>query len=408
MLSIPRIFHVPDVGDPGFALLTGGTTAPSRSTVWDWLGHLAAAAMKKFRALTEPTGGLAGQELLLSLDPHSVPCFTRKFAISKAYHTIRNKYMKLEQLYYFFDLARNTLLSLVVTPAAQELHQLMRPLVIGILARTRAAMVRIVLDAAALKGEPELLALMNTPGVEVVARAVRSQKYMKQWRAIPEGQWTRHEEPDETKGRPPRVLEVANTVTRIGPDRTPVRTVVAREYHGRNKKECYHVLHTNVAHEHAYSLVNEFRLRQRHEQAYRVGVHDLNLDALTHGYEKDSPPEAPTFDEARVGLVAWIKALAFNALNEFKSHLPGPFSRMTAGSLIRLFLLRPGRLYATADEFIVEIEPHPARFALEGYVKEFNAADHRIPWLGGRRLRIVLAQSDVENPGTRLASLLSP
>ncbi len=164
MLSIPRIFHVPDVGDPGFALLTGGTTSPSRSTIWDWMGHLKASAMKKFRTLTEPVAGLAGAFLRLSLDPHSVPCFTRKFAISKAYHTIRSKYMKLEQLIYFFDLARDTLLSLVVTPAAEALHELMRPLVIGILARTRAAMVRIVLDAAALKGEPELLALMNTPG----------------------------------------------------------------------------------------------------------------------------------------------------------------------------------------------------------------------------------------------------
>jgi hypothetical protein len=408
MLSIPRIFHVPDVGDPGFALLTGGTTAPSRSTIWIWMGHLAASAMKKFRTLTEPTGGLAGKFLRLSLDPHSVPCFTRKFAISKAYHTIRNKYMKLEQLIYFFDLARDTLVSLTVTPAAVELHQVMRSLVTEIAERTRAAMVRIVLDAAALKGETEFLALMSIPGVEVVARAVRSQKYMKQWRAIPESRWTSCEEPDETRGRPPRVLEVANTVTRIGPDRTPVRTIVAREYHGRNKKECYHVLYTNVAHEHAYSLVNEFRLRQRHEQAYRVGVHDLNLDALTHGYEKDSPPEAPTFDEARVGLVAWIKALAFNALNEFKSHLPGPFSRMTAGSLIRHFILRPGKLYATADEFIVEIAPHPARAALEGYVEKLNAEQVRIPWLGGRLLRIVLADEKVKNPGTRLASVLSP
>ena len=249
---------------------------------------------------------------------------------------------------------------------------------------------------------------VQSNALKVVARAVRSRKYMKQWRAIPEGRWTSYEEPEETKDRPPRVIEIANTTTRIGPDRTPVRTAAAREYHGRTKKECYHVLYTNVAREHAYSLVNEFRQRQRHEQAYRVGVHDLNLDALTHGYEKDSPPEAPTFDEARVGLVAWIKALAFNALNEFKSHLPEPFSRMTAGSLIRHFILRPGKLYATADEFIVEIAPHPARAALADYVEELNAEGVHIPWLGGRRLRIVLGEEEIKNPGTRLAAVLSP
>jgi hypothetical protein len=408
MLSIPRVFHVPDVDDPGFSLLTGGTTSPSRSTIWDWMGRLKTSAMKKFRTLTEPVDGLAGQQLLLSLDPHSVPCFTRKYAISKAYHTIRNKYMKLEQLVYFYDLGRDALLALTVTPAAVELHRVMRSLVTEVRRRTRAAMVRIVLDAAAMKGETEFLALMNLPGVQVIARAVRSPKYMKQWRAIPEGRWTSYEEPDETKGRPPRVIEVANTTTRVGPDGTPVRTIVAREYHGRNRKECYHVLYTNVSREHGYSLVKEYRHRQRHEQAYRVGVHDLNLDALTHGYEKDSQPEEPTFDEARVGLVAWIKALAFNALNEFKSHLPEPFSRMTAGSLIRHFILRPGKLYATADELIVELAPHPARGALEDYVQKMNAEQARIPWLGGRRLRIVLADEEVRNPGSRLASVSSP
>ncbi len=111
--------------------------------------------------------------------------------------------------------------------------------------------------------------------------------------------------------------------------------------------------------------------------------------------------------------MAWIKALAFNALafnalNEFKSHLPEPFSRMTAGSLIRHFILRPGKLYATADEFIVEIAPHPARAALADYVEKLNAEQVRIPWLGGRRLRIVLAAEEVKNPGTRLATVLSP
>ena len=75
---------------------------------------------------------------------------------------------------------------------------------------------------------------------------------------------------------------------------------------------------------------------------------------------------------------------------------------------MRLFLLRPGRLYATADELIVEIDPHPARRALEDYVGKLNEAGHRIPWLGDRLLRIVLADEDLKNPGSRLASLLSP
>jgi len=89
--------------------------------------------------------------------------------------------------------------------------------------------VRVLLDAAASKDEELLLNLLREPGVEVLARAVRHPKYMQQWQAIPESQWNAYEEPDETRGRPPRLLEVANTVTHLGSDDTPVRTIVARE-----------------------------------------------------------------------------------------------------------------------------------------------------------------------------------
>ena len=209
-------------------------------------------------------------------------------------------------------------------------------------------------------------------------------------------------------GRPPDVLEVANTTTDIGSADVPVRTVVAREYHGRNKKECYHVLFTNVKHTPAVNLICEFRRRQNHEQAYRVGVNDLNLDAITHGYVKDSDPDAPDFDPARLDLVGWLKALAFNAFQDFRTALPEPFSAMHAGSLIRHFILRPGRLYATADEFIVAIEPFRNRSALEAYVETLNAQEIRIPCLGGRRLRVEFAPAESRISGSELASLLAP
>ena len=407
-LSIARIFHVPDVHDLGFALLTGGIKSPARSTIWGWMGRLEATAVARFARLTESLRQWTDKAFRVSLDSHTVPCWTRKYAIPKGYHTCRNKYMKLEHLYYFYDLEGHCLLRLSATPGNQELHRRMLPEIRRLMKDTGAARVRVLLDAAASKDEDLLLELMREPGVEVLARTVRHPKYMRQWQAIPQSQWNAYEEPDETRGRPPRLLEVANTLTHLGSSQTPVRTIVAREYHGRDQKECYHVLYTNIARKHSIGLIQEFRSRQHHEQAYRVGVHDLNLDAITHGYVKDSDPEAPEFDSARITLVGWLKALAFNVLQAFKANLRDPFDKMQAGSLMRHFLLRPGSLYATDDELIVALDPFGSRQVLTPYVEQLNAAEHRIPWLGNRRLRVTFADHESKTSGSQLASLLTP
>lgn len=407
-LSIARIFHVPDVHDLGFALLTGGIESPARSTIWSWMGRLKPTAVARFAALTESLVLWAGKPMDVSLDSHTVPCWTRKYAIPKGYHTCRNKQMKLEHLYYFYDLKGHTLLRLTATPGDQALHRRMLPEVRRLKEDTGAARVRVLLDAGASKEEDRLLELMREPGVQVLARAVRHQKYMHQWQVIPPSRWSAYEEPNETRGRPPRVLEVANTVTYLGSSKTPVRTIVAREYHGRDQKECYHVLYTNIAREHSIGLIQQFRSRQNHEQAYRVGVHDLNLDAITHGYVKDSDPEAPDFDPARITLVGWLKALASGALQAFKANLPHPFGKMQAGSLMRHFLLRPGSLYATGDELIVALDPFGSRDVLTEYVDQLNAREHRIPWLGNRRLRVTFATHESNISGSELASLLIP
>jgi hypothetical protein len=407
-LSIARIFHVPDVHDLGFALLTGGIKSPARSTIWNWMGRLKATAVARFARLTEPLTQWAGKAFCVSLDSHTVPCWTRKYAIPKSYHTCRNKHMKLEHLYYFYDLNGHCLLRLSATPGDQDLHRQMLPEIRRLMKDTGAVRVRVLLDAAASKDEDLLLELMRRPGVEVLARAVRHPKYMRQWQAIAPSQWKAYEEPDETRGRPPRLLEVANTLTELGTSNTPVRTVVAREYHGRDQKECYHVLYTNIAREHSIGLIQQFRSRQHHEQAYRVGVHDLNLDAITHGYVKDSDPADPEFDPSRITLVGWLKALVFNALQAFKANLRDPFGRMQAGSLMRHFLLRPGSLYATADELIVALDPFGSRDALAEYVEQLNAHGYRIPWLGNRRLRVTFGDPEPNISGSELASLLTP
>ncbi len=106
--------------------------------------------------------------------------------------------------------------------------------------------------------------------------------------------------------------------------------------------------------------------------------------------------------------MGWLKALVFNALQAFKANLRDPFGRMQAGSLMRHFLLRPGSLYATADELIVALDPFGSRDALAEYVEQLNAHGYRIPWLGNRRLRVTFGDPEPNISGSELASLLTP
>ena len=135
--------------------------------------------------------------------------------------------------------------------------------------------------------------------------------------------------------------------------------------------------------------------------------HYLNLDAIRHGYGKDSAPENPDFDSSRITLVGWLKALVFNTLQVFKANLRDPFSRMQAGKPIRDFLLRPESLYATDDDLTVALDPFDSRHVLAQYVEQLHAAERRVPWLGNRRLRFTLANHDSETSGSQLASLLA-
>ena len=63
---------------------------------------------------------LEGNFAALGLDDHDIPRWTRLFSISKGYHTTRNKHMKVERVYYFYDLDRQELAHLVSKAGKDE------------------------------------------------------------------------------------------------------------------------------------------------------------------------------------------------------------------------------------------------------------------------------------------------
>ena len=155
VLGIERIFHFESIKDVGLALLTGGKHVLRRETLGALLRAVVPAEMAAFRRRTEPQlPRRTVQEV--SLDPHGLARFTAKFAIPKGFHTLRNKYMRLEKLTYSFCLKTRMLLSLVAGPGDQSLLATIQTLLQRLLPRLGGAELRLYLDAEAAKSLKEL------------------------------------------------------------------------------------------------------------------------------------------------------------------------------------------------------------------------------------------------------------
>ena len=104
LVGIERVFHLEQMDDAGFAVLTGDpSSCPSRHVVGAWRKNLVWNEVDRFCHRTSPWELLHEQDSLISFDEHSIPRWTKKFSIPKGYVTTRNKYMRCEKLYYGYD-----------------------------------------------------------------------------------------------------------------------------------------------------------------------------------------------------------------------------------------------------------------------------------------------------------------
>ena len=92
VIGLKRLFHLDQMEDRGFAVLTGGRTCPTRQAVGGWRRHLRWYEVDAFCRRTSPWELIRGDDALLSFDEHTLPRWTRKYAIRKGYVTTRNDY----------------------------------------------------------------------------------------------------------------------------------------------------------------------------------------------------------------------------------------------------------------------------------------------------------------------------
>ena len=395
--GIERIFHFETLDDPGFALLTGGRKVLDRNSLGALVRKVTINGVKKLMKQTRPR--VATTDVLrISIDEHSIPRFTKKFDIAKGFHTIRNKNMKVEKLFFSFNLASWRLMSLISTPGDRSLASISRRLLRVARRQARGAPIRVILDAGAAKNYAELLRLVDQPNQVTIVRVPRRKSYREQWEKIPEDQWTRVTEPGPYKEAPAKVVHWTETRTRFDVDGgygrgwvVNVRTIVVREQ-GRHGKERWHALwvfgdnQTN-----GWDIVKEFRMRQNQEQGYRILVHDAFVDTAASGYDKKSPDVAsPLFNEGALSFCGWMAAHSFNVVDGLTSGLGPSFHHAHLRTVRRWFFTVPGDLYLGSGTLLLLLYPKRCRSTWRALVALTNRRGIRIPWLENRRLLLSL------------------
>lgn len=399
VLGVQRIFHFETLNDLGFAILTGGKCVLSRTTLGGLVRAAPVRGVLRFVRATQPTLH-ADDGLTVSIDEHVIARFTRKFAIRKGFHTIRNKHMKVEKLFYPFSVGGRKLLSLVVTRGNAGLAAISRRLLTPLRRRARGRTLRVILDAGAAQNHQELLALAQHPRQVTLVRTPRKPAYRERWAKLPDASWHRLEEPGPFTKAPPKIIHVAETRTRLGSKKEPqarhadVRTIVIREQ-ARRGKERWHALWVFGDEETpTFQLVQEFRTRQHHEQAYRVLLHDAFVDTAPSGYNKKSKNvRRPGFQQNAITLYTWIAALAANALEAFTRTLPARFLHAHPRTLRRWLFNVDADLFLGRDTLIVMLHPRRLLCLWEQFARAANRHPVRIPWLDNRRLILALAPS---------------
>ncbi|MFT3765496.1 MAG: hypothetical protein QM820_08280 [Minicystis sp.] len=386
VLGIERVFHFETLDDPGFAILSGGQRSMSRSRLGGLVRAVTTAGVKKLTRATEPLRALRNRVVTLSLDAHTIARFTRKFKIPKGYHSIRNKKMRAEKLFYLYWPAARRFLGLVVTRGNATLVDRTVDFIRSLRRRVPLRQLRVIADADASTTNAGLQRLDRFRKTVFLIRAPRRTGYVDTWKRLPRARFTPYEEPGRYRGAKPKEIEIAETTTTITGIARPLRTIVVREraMKGKDRWHALFILHDDTTP--ALDLLHEYRTRQHHEQGHRIGVHDLWIDTSPSGYPKHGRPERPGFRQGPFTLCAWIAALAWDALRALGHDLPARFHLAHPRTLRRWVLMRDADLILTPSHLLVVLAFTQRRAWLRPLVQRFNEAEVALPWLGGRRV----------------------
>ncbi len=412
-LGFQRLMHVDDFrhwADMGLALFTGGLHLWSDTTLWRWVHGLTPASAARFyeRTVSRVAGHRASRGRF-SVDEHVVPSFTKlkPRRLGKTRVPARGRSYPAFRLYAPFDLDLGRFVGVVVKKARESLSQIALELLVELRhLRQRAGVkdaqrVRLILDRGGYKGKV-FEALWADPQVSFVAMARATTKNVAQWAAVPE----RHFRPYRRAGEANPNLKIARTHTTITGCPYPLPSVVIRDDTPQAKQPWRVLFYKNAPGRHPLTetIDAEYRQRQDHEIGFAQYVHALVGHSLPKAYEMFREPndqgqkrttvateETPRSQQA-VQWVAWIKFLTFNLIKDFGASLGKAFGPLQVGTLVRRYLLRPGRLYLQAGQLIVQLDPFRGEEDLHPFLQRLNDQRLPIPWLAHLVLQIEVAE----------------
>ncbi len=420
--GVRRAFHLDDVCDIGFALVTGRPRPLSHGTFQHLRRSISAEEAERFYKATaeQEVQSLGEGTRRISLDGHNLPRYTRIVELTKGKIGNTGRILKAEELVLAYDLDAHLWLAVRVYQGAKKLSKGLVEIVRELLHHRGQieGLLRLFFDKGGYCGQI-FRTLADCPGVHFYTPAMRYSTNVKQWEELKDADF----EPEPfvfdkhadlpAKERP--VYRLADTETTINVREghkvigtVTLRSVVLHDPQGGKPAERWPVVMLTDDREiDARALLNEYGDHWGQEFGHRIGKHDLYLDILPPGYVlktwRDDQGELHReveYDQTDFFLSAWLRCLVFNLMTRFAQAMGGEYTKMWAGTLLRKFIRRPATLYLVGKELHVVFDPFPGQDELQPLLDKLNAKRTALPWLNNLVVQFSIAQDEPLHPLT--------
>jgi hypothetical protein len=420
--GIRRAFHLDDVRDIGFALLTGRPRPLTHGTFQHLLRAIPAEdAERLYQATAEQEVQVLGPGTRrISLDGHNFPRWTRLVKLVKGKIGNMGRILQADELVLAYDLDALRWLGLRVYQGTKKLSRDLVEIVRELLQHrgTLDGLLRLFFDKGGYSGQ-NFRALADEPQVHFYTPAMRYPDNVTQWEQLPEtdfdaepfvfdkhADWPVEDQPTYRLADTEMTINVWEKQKVV--DTVTLRAVVVHDPQGEKPAERWPVvLLTDDRQIKGRELLNEFGDHWGQEFGHRIGKHDLYLDILPQGYvlrtQRDDQRQLHReveYDQTALFLSAWLRCLVFNLMSRFAQALGGEYAKMWAGTLLRKFIRRPATLYLVDKELHVVFDPFPGQDELQPLLDKLNAKRTPLPWLNNLVVQFSITQDEPLHPLT--------
>jgi len=384
--GVKRISHLANISDIGFGLFTGVIRTLTPAAV---LNLSLSVDKDKIHKFVKATGenpvdkDNEGVHTNISVDEHVIPEWTEDIKREKTRVPTRGRVMKAIKAIYSFNLDTQRFISLKVKGGKSTLSTVL-PEIISELKSKVTGKIRLFFDRGGYKGTL-FKDLIEDEGLSFVTLAKGYSKSKEQWDKIPDSEFKPLEKlPLVSKKFNKGNWYYKDTETKIGNCPYPIRSIVLKDKKAKDEKKKYRVIFTDDNKTHPVCLINQYSVHWRHENGYKVLKNDLYIDNMPKGYviKKNTGNKTVVNRPERTLLLGWLKGLTFNLIKDFSNNLGDKYKNSTAGTIIRLFLRRPGYIRVESGNLIVSLLPFKHQDVLVPYIENINQQNIRIPWLG--------------------------